>query len=156
MPKEVERKFLTIGTDWKASVVSKQSIRQGYLCANRDRSVRVRATDDNAWITIKGALQGITREEFEYAIPLEDALEMLHTLCLPHNIEKTRYRVGVQGAMWEIDEFLGANAGLVVAEIELQTDDEAIALPAWVGEEVSRDVRYLNANLARHPYSEWS
>ena len=156
MAKEIERKFLALGTDWKESASSKHSIRQGYLCADRDRSVRVRVTDRNAWITIKGASQGITRDEFEYSIPLEDALELLNTLCLPNIIEKTRYRVETQGSVWEIDEFDGANAGLVVAEIELDADDRTVALPAWVGEEVSYDPRYLNVNLSQHPYSEWS
>lgn len=156
MPKEIERKFLVVGTDWKDNISSKQAIQQGYLCTDIERSVRVRATDDRAWITIKGASQGMMRAEFEYPIPVKDARELIHTLCLPGAIDKTRYRVEVNGLTWEIDVFFGVNAGLVVAEIELETEKQTISLPAWIGEEVTFDPRYFNANLVHHPYSEWS
>ena len=156
MPLEIERKFLVTGTAWKERVSSTQTIQQGYLCAEVERSVRVRVTDDRAWVTIKGASQGSIRAEFEYPIPVEDGRELIRTLCLPGTIEKTRYRVEDRGLYWEIDEFFGLNSGLVVAEIELETENQTIALPAWIGQEVTHDPRYLNANLVRHPYSEWS
>ena len=156
MPTEIERKFLVIGTDWKESASSKQLIRQGYLCADVERSVRVRTTDDRAWVTIKGTSKGMMRAEFEYPIPIKDARELLSTLCLPGAIEKTRYQVEVNDLNWEVDEFFGANAGLVVAEIELATENQTISLPEWIGKEVTYDARYFNANLVHHPYSEWS
>ena len=155
MPTEIERKFLVVGTDWKESASFKESIQQGYLCADVERSVRVRATAERAWIAIKGRLQGMTRAEFEYPIPVTDARELIGTLCLPGVIEKTRYQVDVNDLSWEVDEFFGANAGLVVAEIELATEKQTISLPAWIGKEVTFDPRYLNASLGHHPYSEW-
>lgn len=152
MPLEIERKFLLQGASWKSE--SGDHIRQGYLCKTPDYSVRVRTTDDDAWITVKGRREGISRLEFEYPIPIEDARQMFGLCTLPL-IEKIRYRIPHQHHVWEVDEFLGANAGLVVAEIELQSPDETFARPDWLGMEVTGDPRYLNANLAERPYTEW-
>ena len=156
MPKEIERKFLVIGDEWRDRTSSQQTIRQGYLCAERERSVRVRVAGDRAWITVKGATRGMTRAEFEYPIPYDDAVEMIETLCLPHVIEKFRYKIEVLGNSWEIDEFLGVNVGLIVAEVELESESQLLSLPAWIGEEVTSDPHYYNANLVGNPYSEWS
>lgn len=118
--------------------------------------MRVRIAGDQAYLTIKGATAGIARAEYEYAIPLNHAQELLQTLCEPPLIEKTRYRVEWGGLLWEIDEFSGENQGLIVAEVELVDETQAIALPDWIGAEVSHDDRYYNANLAKHPYSRWA
>jgi CYTH domain-containing protein len=106
-------------------------------------------------LTIKGVSTGISRSEFEYPIPIEDAVELLQTLCQPPLIEKTRYRIEHGGLVWEVDEFMGDNAGLVVAEVELKSVDQVIDLPDWIGAEVSSDRRYFNSNLAKYPYSQW-
>jgi adenylate cyclase len=130
-------------------------LRQGYLCSQRERVVRVRIEGGRGVLTIKGANQGASRGEWEYEIPVAEAAELLDSLCERPLIEKYRRRI-VHGAhVWEVDEFLGANAGLVVAEIELSVEDEAFDKPDWVGEEVTADVRYLNSNLISHPYTAW-
>ena len=153
MPVETERKFLVIGTDWKAGASSKE-FSQGYLQQDPERSVRVRIAGDQAFLTIKGMSQGISRLEFEYPIPVGDASQLL-PLCLPGIISKTRYFVEVDGLLWEIDEFHGDNEGLVIAEIELEDESVQIDLPNWIGREVSDDRRYYNVALAKSPYSEW-
>ena len=151
---EIERKYLVVGRGWRTAARSVQC-RQGYLTPGPPCAVRVRIIDGRAYITIKSATRGIKREEFEYPIPVEDAEAMLERLCVGHAIEKRRHYVEHRGATWEIDEFEGVNAGLVVAEIELEHEDQPVELPDWVGEEVSDDPRYLNANLSREPYTEW-
>ena len=151
---EIERKFLVRGDGWKA-MGQGALLRQGYLSSAPDRIVRVRIEGDKAMLTIKGRSSGMTRNEWEYSIPVEDAQAFLDTLCERPLIEKKRYRIAYQGMLWEIDEFLGENAGLVVAEIELESEDQAFAKPEWIGDEVTHDARYFNANLLRHPYSEW-
>ena len=153
MPTEIERKFLVKSDAWKDGPPGVE-IRQGYLARDKERSVRVRLAGDKAFITVKGAGEGITRSEFEYPVPLEDAREMLG-LCLPALIEKTRYERHHAGHLWEVDEFQGDNAGLVVAEIELDAEDRDFEKPEWAGEEVSDDPRYLNACLAERPWREW-
>lgn len=153
MGSEIERKFLVRGSGWKQGAIG-QPYRQGYLSTDPLRTVRVRIAGKQAYLTIKGQSQGITRPEFEYAIPPADALQLL-AMCLWPLIEKTRYRVEHGTHVWEIDEFAGENSGLVVAEVELQSPHEAIELPDWVGEEVSDDPRYLNANLVKKPFSRW-
>lgn len=130
-------------------------MRQGYLCADGQRTVRVRVAGDRAWITIKGPSEGLRRSEFEYEIPRRDAAFMLDRLCALPLIEKTRWTLRMGSHTWEIDEFGGANAGLVVAEIELAHEDEEFAAPPWLGREVTGDGRYSNAALARRPYSTW-
>ncbi|HJV85741.1 MAG TPA: CYTH domain-containing protein [Noviherbaspirillum sp.] len=151
---EIERKFLVRNDDWK-SMGKGVLLRQGYLSSAPDRTVRVRIEDDKAMLTIKGRNRGATRTEWEYPVPVVDAQAMLDTLCERPVIEKYRYRISWQGMMWEVDEFLGENAGLVVAEIELESEQQEFARPEWVGEEVTHDPRYFNANLLRHPYSRW-
>ncbi|MBE9077933.1 CYTH domain-containing protein [Romeria aff. gracilis LEGE 07310] len=154
MPQEVERKFLVQSDGWRG-LAEGTVYRQGYLCAEPGRTVRVRVAGDRGYLTIKGPTQGIGRAEYEYLIPLAEAEEMLDTLCLGALIEKTRYCIPVDGLIWEVDEFSGENAGLVVAEVELEDENQAVTCPDWVGEEVSGDVRYYNASLVRCPFGEW-
>lgn len=154
MPVEIERKFLVSGNTWKQSAEG-ILFRQGYLSTDKQRTVRVRIAGTQGFMTVKGLTVGISRAEFEYPIPIEDARTMLDSLCLAPLIEKWRYTVIDHGVQWEIDEFLGENAGLVIAEVELERDDQQVALPGWVGQEVSGDPRYFNANLIAHPYRTW-
>lgn len=159
MAKEIERKFLVLGTGWQAEVSERYFLCQGYLTQigkGCKSSVRVRISDTKAWLNIKSSTLGISRLEYEYSIPLSDAKEMLDTLAMGPVLEKTRYLIPHQGHTWELDVFHGANDGLVVAEIELAHEDEAFAKPAWLGREVSDDPRYYNVNLIEHPWSEWN
>lgn len=151
---EIERKFLTAGDTWK-KLASGTAYRQGYLCADRERSVRVRTIADKGFITVKGASVGLSRLEYEYEIPVEDANALLDRLCRKPLIEKQRYKIEHGGCIWEVDEFFGENEGLIVAEIELENEDQPFDKPEWVGKEVTGDPRYFNANLIRHPYSAW-
>ncbi|WP_295990184.1 CYTH domain-containing protein [Rugamonas sp.] len=151
---EIERKFLVRGDDWRA-LGEARLMRQGYLSTDPDRTVRVRIEGESATMTIKGRSVGASRGEWEYAIPLADAAELLDRLCLQPLIEKYRRRIAHAGMLWEVDEFLGANAGLVVAEIELASEDQAFDRPAWVAAEVTDERRYFNSNLIRLPYSQW-
>ena len=151
---EIERKFLLQGDTWRG-LGQAVLLRQGYRSSARARVVRVRIEGEQAMLTIKGANMGATRGEWEYPIPLADATELLDGLCEQPLIEKYRSRVMYAGMVWEIDEFLGVNAGLVVAEIELHSEDQPFDRPGWIGEEVSHDARYYKANLIRHPYSQW-
>ncbi len=153
MPIETERKFLVIGDDWKDGATS-ENFSQGYLSQDPERSVRVRIAGNQAFLTIKGMSQGISRQEFEYPIPEDDARQLL-TLCLPSIISKTRYFVQSHGKRWEVDEFHGDNQGLIIAEIELDDAAEQVELPHWTGKEVSDDPRYYNVALAKLPYSKW-
>ncbi|MGH7670834.1 MAG: CYTH domain-containing protein [Gemmatimonadaceae bacterium] len=155
MATEIERKFLVRSDDWRADASAGVQYRQGYLASFPSPVVRVRVAGRGGYLTIKGPTSGITRAEFEYPIPLEDAEAMLDTLGAGPVIRKVRYRVSFGGRIWEVDEFDGANAGLRLAEVELPTADAHVDLPPWVGREVSDDPRYFNANLAVHPYSEW-
>lgn len=154
MPKEIERKFLVSGDQWRA-LGTATLFRQGYLSVSKERTVRVRVAGDQGFLTIKGISDGISRAEFEYEIPLPDAQEMLDTLCIKPLIEKRRYRIPYGKHVWEVDEFLGENQGLMVAEIELKDAAEIFALPDWIGAEVSDDARYFNSNLIAHPFSKW-
>lgn len=151
---EIERKFLVKGTDWKKEG-TKQFYQQGYLSSEPDRVVRVRRVDDEGYITIKGKTSGASRSEYEYPIPLQDAIEMLQNLCEKPLVEKYRYKIMHDGLVWEVDEFQGDNRGLVVAEVELDSEDQAITLPAWIDREVTDDKRYYNVNLIKHPFSSW-
>jgi adenylate cyclase len=155
MPLEIERKFLVIHDGWCRPDRGVR-YRQGYLSTDPGRSVRIRSAAGKGVITIKGMTANRTRPEYEYTIPLEDAEELLDTLCLRPLIEKTRYVVEDAGMRWEVDEFEGENAGLIIAEVELAAADQPIHLPDWVGEEVTDDPRYYNASLIAHPYSTWS
>lgn len=154
MPTEIERKFLVKGDHWRSLGEGKPYC-QGYIVASADRSVRVRIAGDKGFLTIKGKTIGSTRPEYEYAIPVDHAREMLQSLCIPPLIQKTRYRVEWEGLLWEIDEFEGENQGLIMAEVELADADQPIAFPDWIGEEVTHDPRYYNSNLAQHPFSRW-
>jgi len=151
---EIERKFLVNGTDWKQGV-SGLFYRQGYLSSQPDRTVRVRTVEDKGYLTIKGRTSGASRSEYEYVIPYEDAVAMLDQLCETPIIEKVRYRIPYEGLVWEIDEFQGENLGLIVAEVELTDEKQAIQLPPWVGKEVTTEAKYYNANLFKHPFSKW-
>ena len=154
MANEIERKFLVCNSKWK-SLGHGELFRQGYLSLYPEHTVRVRVAGGKGFLTIKGKTKGITRSEYEYTIPVTDAVSMLDTLCSGPEIEKMRYRIPHAGKVWEVDEFLGDNAGLIVAEIELDSEDQKIKLPEWIGEEVSEDPRYYNSNLTRHPFCKW-
>ncbi len=153
MATEIERKFLLKNDNWRT--VKGTRYRQGYLCSTQEKTVRIRTMDDRAYLTIKGASIGASRMEFEYEIPTQDAEELLNTLCRKPLIEKNRHKVEHAGHIWEIDEFFGDNQGLIVAEIELNSEDQAFEKPDWVDEEVTHDPRYFNANLNEHPFSQW-
>ena len=152
MATEIERKFLVQGDAWRSGEA--QRLSQGYLNRDPQRTVRIRLAGERAFLTVKGATAGASRAEFEYAVPLADAEQML-ALCDGPLVEKTRYTWVHAGMTWEVDEFHGANAGLVVAEIELQSEGQAFERPDWLGREVTDDVRYFNSHLAAHPYTGW-
>jgi len=155
MPVEIERKFLLRDDGWRAHVEASQRLVQGYLTDAGGRcTVRVRIAGDEAWINLKSARAGIERLEYEYAIPKADAEQMLAAFCVGR-IEKVRHRVTHAGMLFEIDEFLGDNAGLVVAELELPSADAAFERPAWLGREVSDVPRYYNIQLIHHPFARW-
>lgn len=154
MGKEVERKFLVIGTAWKREAKG-ALYRQGYLSTAKERTVRVRTTPEKAFLTIKGLTVGVSRSEFEYEIPLSDADVMLDELCERPIIEKNRHKLAFDGLTWEIDEFLGENEGLILAELELTSEGQSFARPSWLGPEVSSDPRYFNSNLINNPYKHW-
>ena len=154
MGTEIERKFLPRNDGWRGLAPGKPYV-QGYLSGDGRCSVRVRIADGKATLNIKSATVGAVRSEFEYPLPVEDARRMLAAFAVSPLIEKTRYVVAYKGAYWEIDEFHGANQGLVVAEIELEREDQVFERPHWIGEEVTDDPRYYNASLARVPYSQW-
>ena len=153
MPLEIERKFLVSNEDWRGPWPQVE-IRQGYLTASDATTVRVRLRGDAAFLTVKGECGGPVRAEYEYAIPVAHATEMLR-LCQPPLVEKVRHLIPVDGLIWEVDEFRGDNAGLVLAEIELREAGQPVTLPAWIGREVTDDVRYRNSYLARHPFRSW-
>ena len=152
---EIERKFLVEGDAWKSYADEGLECKQGYLTTEPGNTIRVRIMGDQAYLTIKGVTSGITRTEFEYEIPVPDAAKMLE-LCKDAMVEKMRYFIEHGGMAWELDVFSGANEGLVVAEIELESEDQEFDLPDWAGKEVSSDPRYYNACLARHPFTTWS
>ena len=154
MAQEIERKFRVANDDWRAMATSSSSLKQGYLSSSAEATVRVRLEDNLGTLTIKSKTKGITRNEFEYAIPAQEAKELL-MLCKGPLIEKIRYRIPQENHTWEIDVFEGDNDGLIIAEIELTSEDDYFAKPQWLGEEVSGDSRYYNSNLATHPYVNW-
>ena len=152
---EIERKFLLLDDSWRADADDGEYYHQGYLSTTPERVVRVRQMGQRAVVTIKGKGDGITRPEFEYEIPLEDAQTMLGKLCLQPTIEKRRHKLLCGSHTWEIDVFAGQNDGLIVAEIELASESEAFEKPDWVGAEVSHETRYLNSNLIAQPFKSW-
>jgi adenylate cyclase len=152
---EIERKFLVTNDSWHEAAGPGIPIKQGYLVGGKDASVRVRLQGDTANLNIKSATLGVRRQEFEYPIPLADAKVLLNTLCHRPIIEKMRYLVPYANKQWEIDVFEGDNAGLIVAELELQDESEQYEAPPWLGEEVSHDPRYYNTCLSQHPFKDW-
>ena len=154
MAKEIERKFLVTGGEWRG-LAEGIMYRQGYLSTVKERTVRVRTIEDQGYLTIKGISVGATRLEFEYNIPVADANQMLDELCERPLIEKKRYKIEYAGLTWEVDEFFGENQGLIFAEVELSDENQQIKLPPWIGKEVTDDPRYFNSNLIKHPYSQW-
>ncbi|MDX1568856.1 MAG: CYTH domain-containing protein [Xanthomonadales bacterium] len=155
MPIEIERKYLVSGDSWRELAHESKRLRQGYL-GGENCSIRVRIKGDEARLNIKSRELGTTRLEYEYPIPLDEAEEILERLTTGSLIEKTRHLVEHDGLVWEVDEFEGNNAGLMVAEVELEADDQQFDKPAWAGTEVTDDERYYNARLAREPYRDWS
>jgi adenylate cyclase len=158
MPTEIERKFLVTSDAWRAHVRSSHRVSQGYILSGAGRTVRVRVNDGRGFLTVKGPSDaaGLSRDEWEYEIPREHAQQMIERLCSGGVIDKTRHLVPASGGLtWEIDEFHGDNAGLIVAEIELPSADAAFDKPAWLGREVSAEVRYRNSSLIERPYSAW-
>lgn len=171
MATEIERKFLVVSDAWRAAATPLAGVRmrQGYLASGRGRTVRVRMVDSGsggsgssgesaAYLTIKGPADpsGVTRAEFEYAIPARDAEYMLDHLCQGPLIEKTRHHVPFEGVTFEVDVFAGDNAGLIVAEVELRSADQPVPRPAWLGAEVTTDPRYRNSSLVERPFSTWT
>ncbi len=162
MAKEIERKYLVKEAKWRShkeklqnqSQVTGVKYCQGYLPTSNETTIRVRIIDKQGFLTIKSKVTGYTRSEFEYSIPVEDAEQMLQTLCLRPLIEKIRYEINHHNLVWEVDEFLGENAGLIIAEIELENENQQIDIPQWIDREVN-DKKYFNANLIKHPYSKW-
>ncbi len=154
MGTEIERKFLLIGEEWRENAQG-LLLRQGYISSQPGGTVRVRTADNQGYLTLKGKTTGVSRLEFEYSIPLEDADILLDQICQKPILEKIRYRVAYKGHTWEVDEFLGDNAGLLVAEIELTAEDQPFPKPPWIGEEVSGDPRYCNSSLSRNPFLHW-
>ncbi|MCL4134492.1 UNVERIFIED_CONTAM: hypothetical protein GTU68_053014 [Idotea baltica] len=156
MAQEIERKFLLANDRWRSEADAGSLFRQGYIqTAYPGQSVRVRLAGDAGFLTIKGPTEGLTRAEFEFAIPADDARALLDTQCGQPLIEKTRYLIERDDVVWEIDVFGGANTGLTVAEVELESEAQAFDRPDWLGEEVSYDPRYFNVALSAHPYSDW-
>lgn len=154
MPKEIERKFLLRNENWKSQFTSRTIIKQGYLSTEKEATVRVRILGDKGFLTIKGKTVGMTRLEFEYEIPVQEANELLQ-LCEKPLIEKERFIVSSGKLNWEIDIFEGDNAGLTLAEVELEDENQKIEIPDWVGEEVTFDSRYFNSNLVKMPFKSW-
>lgn len=156
MKMEIERKFLVSGDGWRMAADAGHLCEQGYVSSGPDQiTVRVRSMGGKGYLTLKGVAEGISRSEMEYEIPVDEAEYMLRNFCGDRVVSKTRYLAEIEGFIWEIDEFSGLNQGLVVAEIELEAEDQPFEKPDWVGEDVSLDRRYTNAALADKPYSEW-
>ena len=152
---EIERKFLVVNDSWRSLGLGKV-YKKGYIAtADNITTIRVRIIGEEAYLTIKSKTEGISRNEFEYPIPLEDAQMILESLCDRPLIEKIRYKINYDNLLWEIDEFQGENQGLIIAEVELENENQTINLPEWVGEEVSHDPRYYNVNLTKNPYQTW-
>ncbi len=154
MPLEIERKFLLKNSDWKQEIQSSFQIKQGYLNSHPERTVRIRIKENKGILTIKGKTKQVTRKEFEYEIPLNEAKDLIQ-LCEKPLIEKTRHLIRKENLTWEIDEFEGENKGLILAEVELQSENQNLSLPSWIGEEVSHDPKYYNSSLISNPFQNW-
>lgn len=151
---EIERRFLLKNDGWRQHIRSTQTLHQGYLSVEKERTIRVRIVGNRAWLTIKGYISDLRRSEYEYEIPCGHAQEMIQTLC-PFAVEKQRHHVEIDGFLFEIDEFAGANAPLVIAELELPDEEADYPRPDWLGEEITSDGRFTNAYLSRLPYGQW-
>jgi adenylate cyclase len=154
MAQEIERKFLVADDTWRDGA-ERSLYKQGYIPTQGEHTVRVRLVGDNGYLTLKGPAIGLVRSEFEYSIPRRDAEAMLQEFCSPPLIEKYRYRLMIGDVVWEVDEFLGENQGLILAEVELEDPTQPIELPSWIGQEVTGDPRYFNSKLALNPYTQW-
>ena len=154
MGTEIERKFLIRDNSFR-SLAQGTRYRQGYLNSAKERVVRVRTIDDKGFLTIKGITTGATRVEYEYEIPAKEAEAMLDELCEQPLIEKNRYKIGYKGFIWEVDEFFGENQGLILAEVELESEDQTYEKPEWIADEVTGDPKYFNSNLIQNPYKNW-
>lgn len=162
MGKEIERKYLVKQAEWrshKAYLQTKsqaigEQYRQGYIPTNNGTTVRLRIIGEQGYLTIKSKTRGYSRSEFEYSIPLQDAQEMLDTLCVKPLIEKIRYKINHDNVVWEVDEFSGENEGLIIAEVELENEEQQVNIPHWIEREV-QDKRYFNSSLVKYPYSQW-
>jgi adenylate cyclase len=152
---EIERKFLVNHQEWAKTEKPKgEFYRQGYILTDPKKTIRVRETDSKSFLTIKGISVGASRPEFEYEIPKEDAQQMLDMFAVS-DLTKIRYKIDCDNKIWEIDEFLGKNEGLIVAEIELSSEDETFTIPDWIAEEVTGECKYYNSNLSTHPFKHW-
>ncbi|RPI63838.1 MAG: CYTH domain-containing protein [Ignavibacteriales bacterium] len=151
---EIERKFLVKSDEWK-SLGKSIFYKQGYLLSDKNRTIRIRTIDDKGFITIKSSVKGISRNEFEYEIPVEEARVILETLCEKPFIKKYRTKIQLNELVWEVDEFIDENDGLVIAEVELENENQKIDIPNWIGEEVSGDKKYFNSMLVKNPFTKW-
>ena len=156
MALEIEHKFLVNNDGWKEHVREFIDYQQGYLCSDKKRSIRVRISDNKAWLNLKSATIGTSRQEYEYEIPLDEGKEILALLCVKPIIEKTRHFVPYQQHLWEVDVFDGDNTGLIVAEIELSEVGEDFSKPSWLGKEVTEELKYYNNSLCINPYMMWT
>lgn len=154
MGQEIERKFLLVNDEWRG-LAQGELYRQGYLSTEKENIVRVRTMDDKGFLTVKGLTVGAKRKEFEYEIPTTDANEMLEHLCKKPILEKIRHRITIGDAVWEVDEFLGENEGLIVAELELAFEEQTFDKPIWIGDEVTGDPKYFSSNLIKQPFPTW-
>ena len=152
---EIERRFLLNSDTWRAAAGMPEVMQQGYISVAKECTIRVRVSGSRAWLTVKGYISDVSRHEFEYEIPLDDAQAMLATVC-PFKIEKHRYRIAHEGFVFEIDEFFGENAPLVVAELELPDENAPFPKPDWLGAEITEDGRFTNAYLSKHPFGTWA
>ncbi len=151
---EIERKFLVKSDKWK-SLGNRIFYQQGYLLIDKSRTIRVRTFDEKGFLTIKGASVGIRRSEFEYEIPVDDARVIMENLCEKPLIKKYRTKIKLNDLIWEVDEFIGENDGLVIAEVELENENQKIDIPSWIGEEVTGDIKYYNSMLIKNPFNMW-
>ncbi|MFG6104281.1 CYTH domain-containing protein [Leptothoe sp. EHU-05/26/07-4] len=154
MAKEIERKFMVQGDTWR-DLAEGHYYCQGYVATQGKQTVRVRIIGEQGYLTLKGPVVGMSRSEFEYEIPTVDAQAMLAELCQKPFVEKNRYRIPMSAVVWEVDEFLGENQGLILAEVELTHVGQTIELPTWIGQEVTGDPRYYNSNLVKNPFRDW-
>ena len=155
MTVEIERRFLLADDSWRKAAGEPLVLQQGYLSVEKEHTIRVRIIGSQAWLTLKGYISDMTRSEFEYEIPLAHAQVMMADMC-PFKMEKYRYRVEFKGFVYEIDEYFGDNAPLIVAEIELPSEDTEFPKPSWLGQEITSDGKFTNAYLSKHPYSSWT